>query len=125
VVSAEIERGTRAARARADREAALPAAEAEAIRETREADGDAARRLADAHGAVAGFLAAFSAKNASPDLFQFRRRLEAVEEALTDRRLFVVDHRLRTAAGDLCIDLRSRGSDSAGAEKSPNVEKRR
>ncbi len=117
VVSAEIERETRAARARVDRETALPAAEADAARETREAEGESARRLADARGAAAGFLAARSAARAAPELFRFRRRLEAVEAALADRSLFVVDHRLQSGSGAFWIDLRAAGPDTAKTEK--------
>ena len=117
VVSAETERVTRAAQARADREFTLPVAQAEANREVQEADGEAARRLADARGAAAGFLAARQGYQAAPDLFRLRHRLEAVEEALTDRRLFVIDERLRTGAGDLWIDLRPSGADLSSPEK--------
>ena len=117
VVSAETERVTRAAQARADREGTLPAAQADATREIQGAEGEAARRLADARGAAAGFLAARQAYQAAPDLFRLRRRLEAVEEALTDRRLFVIDERLRAGAGDLWIDLRPLGTDTSNAEK--------
>jgi regulator of protease activity HflC (stomatin/prohibitin superfamily) len=117
VVSAEIERETRIAGARVDREATLPAAEADAARETREAEGEAARRLADARGAAAGFLAARSAARAAPELFRLRRRLEAVEEALTDRSLFVVDHRLQSASGAFWIDLRPTAADTVTTEK--------
>jgi regulator of protease activity HflC (stomatin/prohibitin superfamily) len=106
VVSAEIERDTRAGRARVARETAMPAAEAAAARDVREAEADAARRLADAEGAAAGFRAAWTAARASPELFRFRRRLEALEDSLADRSLFVVDHRLRTGAGELWIDVR-------------------
>jgi regulator of protease activity HflC (stomatin/prohibitin superfamily) len=106
VVSAEIERETRAARARVARETTVPAAEAEAARVVREAEAEAARRLADAAGAAAGFRAALDAARASPELFRFRRRLEALEDGLAERSLFVVDHRLRTGAGELWIDLR-------------------
>jgi regulator of protease activity HflC (stomatin/prohibitin superfamily) len=115
VVSAEIERGTLVVQARADRERSLPAAQAEANREVQDADGEATRRLADARGAAAGFVAALRAHQAAPALFRFRRRLEAVEEALPDRRLFVIDQRLGAATGDLWIDLRP-------APETPNPE---
>jgi regulator of protease activity HflC (stomatin/prohibitin superfamily) len=106
VVSAEIERETRAARGRVYRETTLPAAHAEAAREIRSAEAEAAGRLAEAEGGAAGFLAALSPYRTAPELFRFRRRLEAVEDGLADRSLFVVDHRLRAGAGDLWIDLR-------------------
>jgi membrane protease subunit HflK len=106
VISAEIERETRTARARVSRETTIPAAQADAARLVREAEAEAARRLADAAGAAAGFRAAFEAARTSPELFRFRRRLEALEDGLADRSLFVVDHRLRTGAGELWIDVR-------------------
>jgi regulator of protease activity HflC (stomatin/prohibitin superfamily) len=106
VVSAEIERVTRAARARVVRETAIPAAQADAARVVQEAEAEAARRLADAAGAAAGFRAALDASRTSPELFRFRRRLEALEQGLADRSLFVVDHRLRRGAGELWIDVR-------------------
>jgi regulator of protease activity HflC (stomatin/prohibitin superfamily) len=112
VVSAEIERETRAVRARVARETAVPAAETEAVRVVREAEAEAARRLADAVGAAAGFQAALGASRASPELFRFRRRLEALEDGLAERSLFVVDHRLRTGAGELWIDVRPPSSPS-------------
>lgn len=106
VVSAEIERETRAARGRVYQETTVPTAQAAAARMVREAEAEAARRLADAEGAAAGFRAALSAARMSPDLFRFRRRLEALEDGLADRSLFIVDYRLRTGAGELWIDLR-------------------
>jgi regulator of protease activity HflC (stomatin/prohibitin superfamily) len=116
VVSAEIERVTRAARARAEREGRLPAAQAEAAREIQEVEADAARRLADARGTATAFRGVVTAARAAPDLFRFRRRLEAIESALTDRSLFVIDRRLRTGTGDLWIDLRPRGADASSME---------
>jgi len=116
VVSAEIERVTRVARARATREARLPAAQAVAAREIQEVKADAARRLADARGTAAAFRGVVTADRAAPDLFRFRRRLEAIENALTDRSLFVIDRRLRTGTGDLWIDLRPRGADAPSME---------
>ena len=106
VVSAEIERETQAARARAYQEATVPAAQAEATRQVQEAAAEGARRLADAQGAAARFLATLGASRTAPELFRFRRRLEALEEGLASRSLFVVDHRLRPGAGELWIDAR-------------------
>jgi regulator of protease activity HflC (stomatin/prohibitin superfamily) len=116
VVSAEIERVTRAARARAEREGRLPAAQAEAAREIQGVKANAARRLADARGTATAFRGIVTADRAAPDLFRFRRRLEAIESALTDRSLFVIDRSLRTGTGDLWIDLRPRGADAPRME---------
>jgi regulator of protease activity HflC (stomatin/prohibitin superfamily) len=106
VVSAEIERETRVARARVAQETTLPAAQTDSVRVVREAEADAARRLADAQGAAAGFRAALSAARRAPTLFRFRRRLEALEAGLADRRVYVVDRHLRTGGGELWIDVR-------------------
>jgi regulator of protease activity HflC (stomatin/prohibitin superfamily) len=107
VVSAEIERETRAARGRVYQESTVPAAEAEATRQLQDTEAEAARRLAEAKGAAARFLATLGASRTGPELFRFRRRLEALEEGLAGRSLFIVDHRLRTGAGELWIDMRS------------------
>ena len=106
VVSAEIERETRAARARTYQEATVPAAQTEATRQVQEAEAEGARRLGDAKGAAVRFLATLGASRTGPELFRFRRRLEALEEGLAGRSLFIVDHRLRTGAGELWIDVR-------------------
>ena len=106
VVSAEIERETRAARARTYQEATVPAAQAEATRQVQEAEAEGARRLAEAKGAAVRFLATLGASRAGSELFRFRRRLEALEEGLAGRSLFIVDHRLRTGAGELWLDVR-------------------
>ena len=106
VVSAEIERETRAARARTYQEATVPAAQTEATRRVQEAEAEGARRLAEAKGAAVRFLATLGASRTGPELFRFRRRLEALEEGLAGRSLFIVDHRLRTGAGELWIDVR-------------------
>jgi regulator of protease activity HflC (stomatin/prohibitin superfamily) len=107
VVSAEIDGETRVGRGRVYQETALPNAQAGADRQIREAEAEASRRLADAEGAAARFRAALSAAHASPELFRFRRRLEALEAGLADRRLFVIDHRLRAVGGELWIDART------------------
>jgi regulator of protease activity HflC (stomatin/prohibitin superfamily) len=106
VVSAEIERETRAARARTYQEATVPAAQTEATRQVQEAEAEGARRLAEAKGAAVRFLATLGASRTGPELFRFRRRLEALEYGLAGRSLFIVDHRLRTGAGELWIDVR-------------------
>lgn len=107
VVSAQVERQTLTARARVARETMLPSATAHAAAEARQAEAEAARRLAEAQGGAVGFQAARRGQAAAPELYRFRRRLEALEEGLLDRSLFVVDHRLTTGPGEFWIDLRS------------------
>jgi regulator of protease activity HflC (stomatin/prohibitin superfamily) len=87
----------------------------------REAEAEAARRLADAQGAAAGFRAALNAARASPELYRFRRRLEALEDGLADRSLFVVDHRLRSGGGELWIDVRPGTSPPAPFDVRPGT----
>ena len=106
VVSAQVEGETMLARARGYRESVLPAAAAQVDQEIREAEGEAARRVAEATGSAIAFEAAWKQFRVAPDLFRFRRRLEALEEGLLDRSLFVVDDRLGAGAADLWIDLR-------------------
>jgi regulator of protease activity HflC (stomatin/prohibitin superfamily) len=107
VVSAEIDGETRVGRGRVYQETTLPNAQAGAHRQIREAEAEASRRLADAEGAAARFRAALSVARVSPELFRFRRHLEALEAGLADRRLFVIDHRLRAVGGELWIDART------------------
>jgi hypothetical protein len=42
----------------------------------------------------------------APELFRFRRRLEALETGLADVSLYVVDRTLRARGGELWLDLR-------------------
>jgi regulator of protease activity HflC (stomatin/prohibitin superfamily) len=106
VVSAEVERATLASRARAERERLLPATRAAATAEVLQAQAAAGLRTADARAGASRFAATLGPYYAAPDLFRFRRRLEALEEATPDLNLFVVDRRVATSADDLWIDLR-------------------
>lgn len=111
VVGAQIARETQIIRAEVDRANSLPAAEAEVKEEVLSARADADMQRAEARGATVRYLAGLEAHKASPDLFEFRRWLEAVEEGLANRNLFILDPALRdalsTGSGGIWLDLRS------------------
>jgi regulator of protease activity HflC (stomatin/prohibitin superfamily) len=106
VVSAEVDRETRRASARATAAVMGPAAEAEAVRAAGRADAAAAARRAEAAGAATRFESLLDQHRAAPELFRFRRRLEALETGLADVSLYVVDRTLRARGGELWLDLR-------------------
>lgn len=114
VVSAEVARRTIVARAQEDRERTLPAAAAEAEAEVMTAQAAAALGLADAAGGASAFMAALGQYKVAPDLFTFRRRLEALEDGAAGLGLFVVDRRVAVESRELWIDLRPGASASGG-----------
>jgi regulator of protease activity HflC (stomatin/prohibitin superfamily) len=106
VVSAEVDRETQRASARATAAVMGPAAEAEAVQASGRADAEGAARRAEAAGAAARFESLLEQHRAAPGLFRFRRRLEALETGLADVSLYVVDRTLRARGGELWLDLR-------------------
>jgi len=117
VVGAQIARETEIIRAEVDRANSLPAAEAEVKEEVLSARAAADMQQAEARGEAVRYLAGLEAYRASPALFEFRRWLEAVEEGLANRNLFILDPALKeglsTGSGGIWLDLRS------GARKRP------
>jgi len=106
VVSAEVERETQRAAARATAAVMGPAAEAEAVQAAGRAEAAGAARRAEAAGAAARFESLLEQHRAASELFRFRRRLEAMETGMADVSLYVVDRTLRARGGDLWLDLR-------------------
>jgi regulator of protease activity HflC (stomatin/prohibitin superfamily) len=106
VVSAEVDRETQGASARATAAVMGPAAEAEAVQAAGRAEAAAAARRAEAAGAAARFESLLEQHRAAPELFRFGRRLEALETGLADVSLYVVDRTLRARGGELWLDLR-------------------
>ncbi len=112
VVSAQIERDTLEYEAQADRERALPGAAARARKTLGAARAEAERRTALARGESEAFRAQAEASRAAPDLFRFRRLLEAREKQLRGRPFVVLDKRLEEqgavirATGDPLADGR-------------------
>jgi regulator of protease activity HflC (stomatin/prohibitin superfamily) len=106
VVSAEVDRETQRATARATAAVMGPAAEAEALLAAGRAEAAAMARRAEAAGAAARFESLLDQDRAAPDLFRFRRRMDALETGLADVSLYVVDRTLRARGGELWLDLR-------------------
>lgn len=63
--------------------------------------------LAKAKGETKRFLALTSIYLKYPTLFQFRKRIEQLEKALQDKKIFIIDDRIRTENGNMWIDFRS------------------
>jgi regulator of protease activity HflC (stomatin/prohibitin superfamily) len=106
VVSAEVDRETQRATARATAAVMGPAAAAEALLAAGRAEAAAMARRAEAAGAAARFESLLDQDRAAPDLFRFRRRMDALETGLADVSLYVVDRTLRARGGELWLDLR-------------------
>jgi regulator of protease activity HflC (stomatin/prohibitin superfamily) len=107
VVSAEVDRETQRASARATAAVMGPAAEAEAVQAAGRAEAAAAARRAEATGAATRFESLLDQHRAASELFRFRRRLEALEAGLADVSLYVVDRTLPARGGELWLDLRA------------------
>jgi membrane protease subunit HflK len=106
VVSAEVDRETQRASARSTAAVMGPAAEAEAVQAEGRAEAAAVARRAEAAGAATRFESLLSQHRTAPELFGFRRRLEALETGLADVSLYVVDRTLPARGGELWLDLR-------------------
>jgi regulator of protease activity HflC (stomatin/prohibitin superfamily) len=103
VVSAQVGRDTLVIGARTEAERQVPAATAAALDATSKASADAAGTVATAKGATEGFRGIRTAYAAEPELFQYRRRLEALESALHGRRMVIVDDRLERDGATLWL----------------------
>ena len=90
VVSAQVKRDTLAIQASTYHEEIIPAAYAQAQTMKDEAMAYGAGRLATARGESEGFRLLVGAVRSQPLLYRFRRRIEALEEGLPGKRLYVV-----------------------------------
>jgi regulator of protease activity HflC (stomatin/prohibitin superfamily) len=93
VISAQIEVDTVVYGAEADRERALPGARARGRLTRGAAKAWASQRTAVARGEAQGFEAQVKASHSAPDLFRFRRLLEAREKQLAGQSFVVLDER--------------------------------
>lgn len=93
VVSAQIERDTLKYEAEADRASALPLAEAGARTTRGVATAAAGLRTSLARGEAEAFEAQVDSSRVAPDLFRFRRLMEARERQLRGRSFVVLDER--------------------------------
>ncbi|MFT4625864.1 MAG: regulator of protease activity HflC (stomatin/prohibitin superfamily) [Myxococcota bacterium] len=103
VVAAQIDQQTSITEAQGYRAARLPEAEAEAARAIGQAEAAAHSLRGQAAGEAAGFTAVAAAHALAPALFETRRRLEAMEAALSDRPFTVVDSRFERDGGVLWV----------------------
>jgi regulator of protease activity HflC (stomatin/prohibitin superfamily) len=103
VVAAQIDSRTAVVEAAAYREERLPQARARAHADQLEAEGKAVHHQAVAAGEAAVFRSLSQAAAKAPGLFRFRRRLEALEEALGGQPLTVVDARFERDGGMLWL----------------------
>lgn len=103
VVSAQVERDTLVIGARAGAEREIPAAQAAALDSVSKAQADAMGTIAAAKGEAESFRGIRASFAAEPELFQYRRRLEVLEGALSGRRTVVVDDRLERNGAELWL----------------------
>jgi regulator of protease activity HflC (stomatin/prohibitin superfamily) len=103
VVSAQVLRDTLVVGARTESERDLPAAETAALTQASTARAEAATTLAAAKGESAAFRGVRASLAAEPDLFHFRRRLQALETGLAGRRTVIVDDRLERDGATLWL----------------------
>jgi membrane protease subunit HflK len=103
VVSAALDKTTAAIDAHAYRNGTVPAAEAEVIAGGNAARADGAALRGRAAGEAWGFRALESEYRAAPPEYRFRRRLEALEDALGGRRFTVLDARIQRDGGELWL----------------------
>ena len=103
VVGARIDRNTRVLEAQAYSNEVLPGAESQANRLESRAHADATLRVALARGEAEAFSAVLETYTAAPELFIFRRLLEAREAQLQGRSFVVIDQRFERDGGALWI----------------------
>jgi regulator of protease activity HflC (stomatin/prohibitin superfamily) len=104
VVSAELTKVTDIVDAQRERNQTVPAAEAAAFVETTGAKADAAAEIAKAAADAWSFRALQAQYTTAPDEYRFRRRLEALEQALSSRHFTIVDARIMRDGGELWLN---------------------
>ncbi|HTO77493.1 MAG TPA: protease modulator HflK [Thermoanaerobaculia bacterium] len=103
VSSAELGKVTAEVNAETYRNRTVPAAQAEVVQRLDTAQADAAQLRARAAGEAWSFRTLESQFRADPGEFAFRRRLETLEQGLTNRRLIVLDTRIPRDGGELWL----------------------
>ena len=101
VIAAQLDRTTYIIDAEAYRMSTLPKAKAEGESMVREASADRLERLSLAKGESIAFETLQKQHDANPDLYRFRRRLETMETALSDKPFHVIDSRIERDGGAL------------------------
>lgn len=116
VVSAQVLMETRRLEAEAYGAEALPRAQARGTERREGARAEAVRRLATARGEAATFEGHLESYRSDPELYRFRRTLEAQETFLADQPFVVLDHRLERDGATVLIE--------GGAEPASTGEER-
>ena len=104
VVSAQIKGTTAVVNAQAFRNGALPGAEALVLNQQTAARAQGAQDLARATGEAWSFRTLLAQYQAAPIEYQFRRKLETLEQSLTGKKFTVVDFRFTRDGGELWIE---------------------
>lgn len=103
VVSAELRKVTAVVTAQVERTVSLPDAKSSALSAVNRAHAEAAESLAKAAGEAWSFRILESQYRAAPNLYFFRRRLEALENGLTFQDLTVIDSRFQKSGGEIWL----------------------
>jgi regulator of protease activity HflC (stomatin/prohibitin superfamily) len=106
VISAKLDASRVELEASGFRAATLLTTEAESLGLTASAKIDAARRVSIARAESIEFLAAESARRASPQTYSLRLWIEVLEQNLKNKRLFLVEKSLLENSDNVWLDLR-------------------
>ena len=106
VINARLDAGRRVTEAEGEKHVALLEAQTRGAMAVASARAEGSRRVAGALSEVAEFKAFDQALHASPHTFRLRLWIEALENALSDQRLFLVDRTLLDEGGELMLDTR-------------------
>ena len=111
VVGAGIEKATRILEAEAYEAEVLPGAEAQAITDVKAAKAQKVQRIAEARGEAAAFSAVEESYRLAPELFEFRRLLEAREAQLAGQSFVVIDDRFERDGGAVWVSGSATGKE--------------
>ena len=103
VVSAELRKVTTVVNAQVFRAQTLPQAQSSVVVDSNTAQAEAAEALGQAAGEAWAFRTLEAQYRAAPNLYFFRRRLEALEKTLGDREYTIVDRRFQRDGGELWV----------------------
>ena len=106
VINARLDARRRVTEALGEKQVALLDAQMRGAMAVASARVNGSRRVAGASSEVAEFKAVGQALQASPQTFRLRLWIEAIEDALANQRLFLVDHTLLDEGGELMLDTR-------------------
>jgi len=101
VISAQLDQTTYVIDAEAFRETTLPKAKSDAEAAVRTASAERLKRLAEAKGEAIAFQTVEAQYEVNPSLYRFRRRLETLEEALSEKAYYLLDSRIERDGGAL------------------------